>query len=377
MHFLMLTAVEIPENYKAPTDERTDNDINDQIKTYELQLKKNSHDYMVKLNLKLLRSIANAFSRSVRNELNVMLERYYVCIEDPKYLKFFDEDEKVRSDYETDCMDCFKLPEGRIVTCFEARGYPFVIREGVVYQRHSVPLKVEKRTQKAKKMKALPDYPLKKLYRSLDEYAKEYCGYVLNEETRKYGYLYNPDGIYDWFSIGGRWPFAFLVRKTCQEYSLGERAWSEEEDTDAPEGYIWVAAARKKDIEWTKMLEHTKTRVRQRYEFLTKILEDGIVPEDFHGSINDEGITQYGESIIRKGESLQEFFARRGISEKYKYPLRVYAFVSSKGYSNREDEQFSESGNAEDSTDCWRVSVDEFIDSLSKDTVLVGVDYHI
>jgi hypothetical protein len=373
----MLTAVEIPENYRTPTDAGTDCEIIDRIGMSKFALQKNPHDFMVKLHLEFLHSIATAFSRAVRIKLYEVLERYSVHVEDPKYLIFCDEDEKVRSDYETECVDCFKLPEGRIITCFEERGYPFTIKDGVVYQRRSGPLKLEKRTQKAKKMKALPDYPLKKLYRSLDKYAKEYCGYVLNEETGKYGYLYNSDGIYDWFSIGGRWPFAFLVRKTCQEYSLGERAWSEEEDTDAPQGYIWVAAARKKDIEWTKMLEHNKICVQQRYEFLTKILEDGIVPEDFHGSINDEGITQYGESIIRKGETLQEFFARRGISEKYKYPLRVYSFVSSKGYLNRDHEPFSEIGNAADSTDCWRVRVDEFIDSFSDDTVLVGIDYHI
>jgi len=62
--------------------------------------------------------------------------------------------------------------------------------------------------------------------------------------------------FYDWCVIGGRWPRRFLVKESCKEYSIGERSWDDiDRKIDAPEGYFWVAAARKKDIEWQAMRE--------------------------------------------------------------------------------------------------------------------------
>ena len=65
----------------------------------------------------------------------------------------------------------------------------------------------------------LVNYPLKKLYKTLGEYAEQYHGYVYNEEEQGYGYYSNPNAFYDWYVIGGRWPRVFLVKESCTEYS--------------------------------------------------------------------------------------------------------------------------------------------------------------
>ena len=60
--------------------------------------------------------------------------------------------------------------------------------------------------------------------------------------------------MWDWYQIGGRWPVTFLVKADCTEYSFGERSWGNySKKYPAPEGYMWVSAARKKDICWDVM----------------------------------------------------------------------------------------------------------------------------
>ena len=57
-----------------------------------------------------------------------------------------------------------------------------MIRNGKVFQREAGPLKHEKRTKRAKRMRALPDYPRKKLYASFADYAENGRGFSYDEE---------------------------------------------------------------------------------------------------------------------------------------------------------------------------------------------------
>ena len=109
----------------------------------------------------------------------------------------------------------------------------------------------KKRTKAAKRIKALLNYPIKKLYPELSDYASEYWELSYHPEHKAYGFYYNPDAFFDWYSIGGRWPDLFLVKEGCKECSIGERSQRYgKENLPGPEGYKWVCAARKKDIEW-------------------------------------------------------------------------------------------------------------------------------
>lgn len=75
-------------------------------------------------------------------------------------------------------------------------------------------------------------------YPSLRQYAEDYCGYTFDSKTNTYGYYCNPNAFWDWYSIGGRWPFQFLVRDTAERIN-GERSWGNEDAVcEAPEGYI-------------------------------------------------------------------------------------------------------------------------------------------
>lgn len=114
-------------------------------------------------------------------------------------------------------------------------------------------------------MKALTSYPLRKIYKDYHDYAVNGHGYEFNEEYGGYGYIYNPNGMWDWYQIGGRWPAMFLVKEDCREYTIGERSWASNDRYPAPEGYIWVCGSRKKDIEWQVMREWENHCAAERY----------------------------------------------------------------------------------------------------------------
>jgi len=67
----------------------------------------------------------------------------------------------------------------------------------------------------------------------------------------------NPQAFWDWFEVGGRWSHVFLVKNDCANIIKGEHyhVTENEEQLDRPEGYKWVAGAKKKDIEWDLMKE--------------------------------------------------------------------------------------------------------------------------
>ena len=80
-----------------------------------------------------------------------------------------------------------------------------------------------------------------------------------------------------------------MVKDTCEEYSFGE-SYRINESGGAPEGYLWVSAARKKDIEWDTMMSLAKKNARDNYEILKKAYQEQKMPEGYYGRFTEEGI---------------------------------------------------------------------------------------
>lgn len=293
----------------------------------------------------------------------------------PEYLSFNDYTEDLRKDYES-TVDCIRLPQGKIV---EASSYPlrcrFVVRDGKVFQREAGPLKHEKRTKKARRMKVLPDYPRKKLYADFKEYAGKIRGFSYNEEHGGYGYISNPNVMWDWYQIGGRWPDVFLVKESCTDYSVGKRNWCNENvELVAPEGYIWVCAAKKKDIEWQVMRDWREKEARGHFSKLEKIFTTGQCEEDFRGTITPEGILYYGEKVYFKGETVDDFLKRLNIPDQRRYPINVHDIIDADSWFSKDDYGWTDN---ETVLANWAKQIDAYIDGLDDETVLVGVDCHI
>ena len=374
MHFLTLAALEISQ---IQEDKELDNQIAEALKELEIQKQIETKNFMLDLAIVRCQNLQSSFSRTVNDGVSELMYPYCAWLEDPEYLEFDNRTERLREEYES-VVDCIKLPQGTIV---EQYGYPiwgrFVVRDGKVFQRDAGPLHHEKRTKKAKRMMALPKYPRKKLYRSFEEYAEERCGYSFDEKHQGYGYYYNPNAMWDWYSIGGRWPEMFLVKDTCTEYSIGERSWcNSDRKEETPDGYVWVCAARKKDIAWEEMRGWRNQKAKERFYKLEQMFLAGKTDSDFYGEIVPDGVIRWGRYVYRKGSTLEEYLEEYGIPSNWKYPIGTHDIVDADQWLSKEDSVLdSESGSYVPVE--WRSYIDGYIDGTGEDTVLVSVDYHI
>lgn len=372
MHYLTLVTVEIP---KIEPEPKTDAIIQGTLK--ELEGVKNNNNFMSEFYIKRLTGLSNAFGRRVDSEICSTLEPYGEQTDNPDYLEFEDHTDELRDEYENDFVDCIKLPEGKIVSIENRRVWDkFIIGDdGLVYQKYFGQLKHQKRSKRAKKMTAYKDYPYKKLYKTFDEFAQKERYFDYNEDYGGYGYVYNPNAFYDWYQVGGRWPFVFLVKDSCEEYSVGEQSWGIHDQPPAPEGYRWVCAARKKDIQWKAMFEYEKECAVKRFHAFEKAFSEKKMPEGWFGNFTDNGIAGFCETLYVKGETLQHFLARNRIIRKYKYPAFPHGYLDNDGEYHTEDSVSIKDENK--NRRAWHKKVNRFIDSLSDETVLVAVDCHI
>ncbi|ANU77522.1 MULTISPECIES: hypothetical protein [Bacillota] len=374
MHFLTLAILEIPE---VREDKELDKQIVEALKELELQKQIETKNFMLDFTIGRFQNLQSSFSRAVNDGVSELMYPYCESLEDPEYLEFEDRTEKLREEYES-VVDCIKLPQGTIV---EQYGDPlwgrFVVRDGKVFQRDAGSLHHEKRTKKAKRMVALPNYPRKKLYKSFEKYAEERCGFSFDEKHQGYGYYYNPNAIWDWYSIGGRWPEMFLVKDACTEYSIGERSWcNSDRKSEAPEGYRWVCAARKKDIAWDAMRDWRNQKAAERFHKLEQMFLAGKTDPDFHGEIVPDGVMHWGELVYRKDSTLEEYLEEYGIPGCWKYPVGSHDIVDEGQWLSVED-SVQDPGTGSYAPVDWRSCIDGYIDDMDEDMVLVSVDYHI
>lgn len=220
----------------------------------------------------------------------------------------------------------------------------------------------------------MPQYPISSLYSSFEQYAESF-GFEYDGKKQGYGYYCNPNTRWDWYQIGGRWPEMFLVRTDCKEYSEGERSWcNEDAQLEAPEGYIWVSAARKKDIDWDAMRKWDHQKSVKAYEKYKSMFLDGKLEEGFYGQIVEDGIIFVDKYLYHKGETLENFLERFAVPDTWKYPLGVNDIVDADNWWEQDDLSCALSDNRNSD---WHTSIDEYIDNVDDDMVLVGVDYHI
>lgn len=355
MHFLTLAAVKIS---RIPEDKELDNQIAEALKELELQRQIETKNFMLDFAIGRCHNLQSSFSRAVNDSVSELMYPYCASLEDPEYLEFDNRTEKLREEYES-VVDCIKLPQGTIV---EQYGDPlwgrFVVRDGKVFQRDAGPLHHEKRTKKAKRMVALPNYPRKKLYKSFEKYAEDRCGFSFDEKHQGYGYYYNPNAMRDW-------------------YSIGERSWcNSDRKEESPDGYVWVCAARKKDIAWEEMRDWRNQKAKERFYKLEQMFLAGKTDSDFHGEIVPDGVMRWGRYVYRKGSTLEEYLEEYGIPSSWKYPVGTHDIVDADQWLSKEDSVLDSESGSYAPVD-WRSCIDGYIDDMDEDTVLVSVDYHI
>lgn len=141
------------------------------------KLEKEPENLVLQVTLRYLQNKGSTLERSAEHEISELMAPYCEQTDDPKYLEFDDRTDDLHREYETDTTNCVRLPNGVIVSMYDQTVTgKYRIKDGKVYQRKAGRLGHEKRTKKAKKMRALPEYPVKKLYPRYERRHLAGCG---------------------------------------------------------------------------------------------------------------------------------------------------------------------------------------------------------
>ncbi len=313
--------------------------------------------------------------------IDEIMEPFSENTENPDYLEFQNKEEEYRQAYETQTVDCIRMANGSLLTIYDSNFHRrYTIKDGAIYQKESGSLHHEKRTKKAKKMTFLPDYPLKKVFRKYKDYMEDYCGYIYNENEDAYGYYINPNSFYDWYEIGGRWPYTFLVRSDCASAIGGEKSWfnKDSEPPYAPDGYKWTAGARKKDIAWDVMKQIGIQEQTELFRTLEDCFKSGKALENyFYAQITDEGILDWQSYLYKAGETLEQYLGRHNLGSDCQYPCSPYGFVHDAEYCSRGDMGWFGISTNEKEDVVWRDTVQHYLEGLPEDSWLVSLDCHV
>lgn len=377
MHYVTLVTVDIEPYMEDETTKAKARELLQKIENH----KKENQEHHIILDIYQLEMTmrSTAFSNKVVEEVDAVLEPFYCDVDNPDYLEFEDKTEEYREAYENKTVNLVRFPNGTVLTDRQYAVYhKYEIVDGKLYERNWGPLHHRKRTKMCRRMQVAENVPYSKVYQTFEEFVDEVYGTTYYEEQKAYGYYYNSEAFYDWYSIGGRWPDMFLVKDDCREYGIANRSWTcADKETKAPTGYHWTCAARKKDIAWQVMYDWELEQAKGCYARLVDAFETGILPEGMHGRIVGESIQIFEGLLYHKGETEAEYLERYFKHKRKKYPLDVYAFLMEGDWITAE--RFIPDGEnctIEDNAE-WKDNLEQFIDGLNDETVLVIVDCHM
>ncbi len=373
MHSHMLAIVDVPAVQPNP---EADQRIAESIAKLESEMDDSFASIIKKIRIQELRNMTSEFARLVLTQVEDRMAPYDQNSNNPVFLEFDNWTDELKADFEKS-VDCIRRPDGKVV---ELGWYPyykkFVIHNDRVVSRNAGPLKHKKLTRKSRKYQALPSYPRKKLYKDFKDYAEQGRGFSFNESQQAYGFFINPNAIWDWYDIGGRWPCTFLVKTDCVEYSVGEHEYENlDEAFPPPEGYRWVSAARKKDIQWDAMRKYITDCVTAQFHELERCFKAKEQPVYRYVKWQEDGLYTLAGCIYRKGQTLAEHLAENDLSADWKYPVSFADIVTANGWEG-EHKEFRKRHSLDGVDEILRRITDETIDNCDDEAVLVSIDYH-
>lgn len=373
MHFHSLVVIDLPEITPNPEKEALTAKA---IAELEQRKAAEPDNFMLGIYISHLRGVSSTFSAAVDAAVEKAMEPY--GCESTNFYEFMDMTEDLEDSYRDNTLPSARFPDGRIVGIYDsAFRERFQIQENMVFERSSGKLKQSKRTHIAKKMKYLPECPVNRLYPDIETYAKDYFCYEYSKEHEAFGYYTNPNSMWDWYQIGGRWPVTFLVKADCVDYSIGERDYGDDESKyPTPEGYRWVSAARKKDIQWQAMKDFKLGLARKGYQNLNSMFVSKTQSPGRYMTKRDGCVYQFTDLIYRIGEPEEEYLVRCGLGPDVKYSVSFCDLVTRDEWIQEGTLQERFEGG-ENHIQSWASTIESYIEALDDDQVLVSVDYHM
>lgn len=324
-------------------------------------------------------SNSHVTANDIENCLHRILAPYDEQTEEAEYREFEDRTDEAKADYETDTMRVIRYPDGTIRSIYDRIFTDkFYIHEDVIYQYGAEKSIADKlQMEESKALELVNDYPVKAWYASFEAYCEEHRGYIQDSEGL-WGYTYNPNAKWDWWQIGGRFSRNFLVKEDLEDCIISYDRSSGEPD-GAPRGYKYVDAARKKDICWDLMKQLTVEEVEKGYQKCVAAFASND-PTGFGPltKIVEDGIASWGSMIYLKGETLDEFKARKGATDMDQYMISSFAAIDRNGdwLGSGNMGWFGISTNDKEER-AWNDELQTLMNEAQDDDFLVVVDCHI
>ncbi len=310
---------------------------------------------------------------SVEDVLYSILAPYDEGTDNPGYLEFYDETDEATREYQTKTSIMVKYPDGRIISCYDKEfENRFVLHEHTILERFDKEHGGNRETEASRQLELIPDYPVSKRF-SFVQYCRDYCGYTATLGGR-WGYFSNPNAKWDWFTIGGRFSGRLLAKRHA-DWVLE----SADHNSDSDGGNRFTNGAQMKDIDWERMRQLRLESAKAQFGTLSKAFQkkdtSKLAPL---AAITEEGIAGWCEMLYYKGETLEDYLKRKGVSSEHPYPIDCYAFVNTNGewFESGQMGWFGISSNNKPERQ-WQDEIQVLMKHVIEDDYLVIVDCHI
>lgn len=320
-------------------------------------------------------ALHNAFASAVDTAVDEAMAPYSQDTDDPRYCIFEDETEDLKSQFETDMVECIQYG----TKYYGKRDIPGfrVCKDGIV--REVTESGQEFLSAKAQKMQVVT-IPAKEFYKTFRKYANGHATY--HAEKKAWGYFTNPNCFYDWYSIGGRWQAPLLVKSDCEDYAEGvPGCGSDGKLPPAPNGYKWTSAARIKDIQFDAMVQHSIDEHTARYQKFAKMWETQTIVDQkgYHLELKPDGIYSFGRKIFDPEISLEESLAAKNFTAQNCLSRLLCGYLDTRVEVKPDADGELTSGYYEQdcTEDDWDATINSFVAEFDPETVLAIVDCHM
>ncbi len=322
------------------------------------------------------------FQTIAESMADAMLEPYCLDTNNPEYLSFLDATDDGLKDYENGHVDFVKMPDGRIL---ETDDYDFSRRyelyNGLVYRRRFGKLHHRKRNKKASQIRVMPSRTYKELYPTFDDFMRQRKRAEYDEVTGRYGEYYNPNGMWDWYKIGGLWPFPFFTKHGLDMIIPSKSCYSDggAPETKIPDDYQWVVGAKKANIAWDVMLNVYRKEQKEQFKRYEQWISEGTIPQEYGRDyrIFGDNVVFWGDTVFRRGETEEGYLSRIGLGPECQYPITAAAILDAEGLHSIYDTEMKGYDEDDNIKQAWCKKVNDFIEKQSDDTVLLIIDCHM
>lgn len=128
-----------------------------------------------------------------------------------KYTKFNDQEDEMVKEFETKKRDMIETPDGKFVCPYDKQ----------FEQPKKNPKDFTERAEyKFPKGFTEKEVPFKTLYKTIEEFVKDYHGCERDPKKKRFGYWENPNRRWDWYQLGGRWTGFFKMKNNGSKGDL-------------------------------------------------------------------------------------------------------------------------------------------------------------